>query len=218
MFSISLYPTLFFIVVIIIVVRYHLRSTMVGWALTLLVRLFLSKHVDGFKIARIGLFPMEIDGLTVIIKSTTTSPELRLSWKRLSVHYDLDRIRRILTFQWLGFFSFFSQAVTAIKENSRIKFVSITLEDFHIHSPDLKFQHALHPSPTTTNHLTGEQPNMTGTTPLSSNSGGNEQQATNGPTIPSDNPIASSPVPRRTSAMNRLTTASKSIAQMITTR
>ena len=213
-----LYPTLFIIVGVIIVLRYHVRSTFFGWIFSLLVRIFLSKHVDGFKIARIGLFPMEIDGFTVIIKGTTTSPELRISWKRLSIQYDLDRIRRILTFQWLGFFNFFSQAVTAIKDNSRIKFISITLEDFHVHSPDLKFQHALHPSPTTTNHLTADQPNLAGAGHSSSNSTANEQQSTTGPTTTSNNPSASSPIPRRTSTMNRLTTASKSIAQMITTR
>ena len=208
----TIYPVVI-VILGLIVVRYHLRSTFFGWFFSLLVRIFLSKHVDGFRVARIGLFPMEIDGFTVVIKGTTTSPELRLSWKRLSVRYDLDRIRRILTFQWLGFFSFFSQAVTAIKENSRIKFISITLEDFHVHSPDLKFQHALHPSPTTSNHLTGD------TSHPSPTNAGKDQQVHSSPTVPTTTTPSNNPVAATTSsAMNRLTTASKSIAQMISTR
>jgi hypothetical protein len=133
---------------LLVLVYYHLRSRGAAFVFTVTVRLLFSRYLKSFSVNRITILPITFDDLQITTNSSRNRPEISVSWKSLKLQIDFQRIRKKFDYYWNICQAAEAAAEAPIKESSLKKFICITIEDFSVSSPNLRFKDILNPSST----------------------------------------------------------------------
>ena len=134
--------------ILLALVYYHVRSRGAASLLNVTIRLLFSRYLKSFTVNYISVFPIVLDGLQMTTKGSRHRPEVSVSWKSLKFCIDFGRIWRNYSFNWNFYKAAAAAAEALTKEDSSKKLISVTVEDFTVSSPDLKFKDVLNPSAT----------------------------------------------------------------------
>lgn len=134
--------------ILLALVYYHLRSRGAAFVFTVTVRLLFSRYLKSFSVNRITILPITFDDLQITTNSSRNRPEISVSWKSLKLQIDSRRLWKKFHYYWNLCQATEAAEAASIKENSSKKFICITIEDFAVSSPNLRFKDILNPSST----------------------------------------------------------------------